>query len=119
MEKIKDTLFIIALIVIIVLLVYMRISPPESSEGGIPPEVQQKLDSLAKDNMQLSIDKARLYEQNNNLANEVWELNNQLANIKPKYIPVYKEYNEGTREKKSEMVNREYEKRLKERENNK
>lgn len=118
MEKIKDTLFIIALIVIIGLLVFMRISPPENN-GAIPPEVQKKLDSLAGKNIQLSIDKARLQEQNNNLAKKIWELNNQLANIKPKYIPVYKEYNEGTREKKSEMVNREYEKRLKERDNDK
>lgn len=117
MSKITEYIIIIALIVILGFVIFGRVSPPET--GGISPEAQHKLDSLVKSNTQYMIDKAVLLSKNSDLENEVDELEAQLTNIKPKYIPVYKEYNEGTREKKSELVKSEYEKRLKERQGDK
>lgn len=117
MSKTAEIIIIAALIVILGFLFFNRLSPQET--GGISPEAQQKLDSLAKENNKLSIDKAVLLSKTNDLEIEVDKLEFQLSDIKPKYIPVYKEYNESTREKKSELVKGEYEKRLKERQGEK
>lgn len=116
MSKLTEYLVVIGVIVIIALLILQRVSPPE---GEIPAEVQHKLDSLSEENTLYKIKSAVLKESNKNLEQEIWYLNNQLADIKPKYIPVFKEYNNAPPEKKKELVKSEYEKRLKEREGDK
>lgn len=118
MSKLTEYVVIIGVIVMIALSVLNRFSPAEQ-EGVIPAEVVLKLDSLNKLNLEHEVTKAVLKERNRNLEQEIWDLNNQLADIKPKYIPIFKEYKDAPPEKKKELVKSEYEKRLKEREGDK
>lgn len=118
MSKLTEYVVIIGVIVMIALSLLNRLKPVEQ-KGVIPAEVVSKLDSLNKLNLQHEITKAVLIERNSNLEQEIWELNDKLADIKPKYIPVFKEYNNAPPEKKKELVKSEYEKRMKEREGDK
>ena len=118
MSKLTEYVVIIGVIVMIALSVLNRFSPAEQ-EGVIPAEVMLKLDSLNDLNTKLAVQKAIYLTENQNLEQEVWDLKNQLADIKPKYIPIFKEYKDAPPEKKKELVKSEYEKRLKEREGDK
>lgn len=115
MSTVKDYVLILGVIVIIALLIFR----PGNQERQIPAEVVLKLDSLNKLNLEHEVTKAVLKERNRNLEQEIWDLNNQLADIKPKYIPIFKEYKDAPPERKKELVKSEYEKRLKEREGDK
>ncbi len=101
---------------LILLAGYMIYSWNQHKSGSsIDAEALKKIDSLNIINNSVTIENEKLKLINENLYEQVLNFNNQLQAVKPVYQKKLSEYSSASKEKKSELVKSEYEKRLKER----
>jgi recombinational DNA repair ATPase RecF len=116
MDKIKFWVNSFLKFALIALAGFVVYSWNRHASSSIDTEALRKIDSLAVINNSIAVENEKLKLTNENLYERVSESDNQLHAVKPVYQKKINEYTGASKEKKSELVKSEYEKRLREKE---